>query len=117
MDQGVTVGVERPFMMRLCDVKAGIELLRPLGVGNATFTVTDDIVPENSGSWLVEWGETGTTCQKSNRPGIDLSIQQLTQVLLGEPSYADLVRNNDLPFDESLNRLFGARPVYCPDFF
>ena len=117
MDQGVTIAVDRFIMMRVCNVREALKLLRPAGAGTAKIHVNDEIVSANSGTWDVTWTPEGTEVTPSTGPATAFTIQQLTQCILGEPSYADLARTGDLPEDAGLAALFPARPVYCPDFF
>ena len=117
MDQGVSVAVERPIMMRVCDVEAALLLLRPADSGEASFSVSDPLIEANCGTWTVRWNDGNIDVTRSTIPAVELSIQQLSQVLLGEPAYVDLVRNGGVSEDANLASLFVARPVYCMDFF
>lgn len=122
LDHGVEARVERPIMYRINDVPGALRLLRPSGSGEFSFRVTDDTVAENDGVWQVAYSEAGVTVEPGGEADFTLDIRQLAQAFLGEPSLADLVRN-DLVSVQNLNglkaamNLVPASPTICLDFF
>lgn len=118
MDQGIQIAVERPIMFRVVNVKTCLEGLEPVGTGDVSFSVRDAQVPENDRIWRVSWSEGNLDVREGGLPEFDLTIQQFTQVFLGEPSLADLLRHGGVDGSAAaLLPLFPARPVICADFF
>lgn len=122
LDQGVKANIERLVMYRAVDVPACLRALKPSGSGSFTLMVPDNVIPENTGPWRVEFSPKGVSVEPTETADIELPIQMFVQAFLGEPSVADLVRNDlicarNLAALESLQVLLPANPTYCTDFF
>lgn len=121
-DHGVKAEIERFVMFRVCDVPAALECLRSEAAGQFTLHVSDDLIPENEGPWLVEFGDGSVKVSPSPTADLELDVRAFVQALLGQPSWADLARNGLLVChsDQALSaaeRLMPALPVYRTDFY
>ncbi|MFN8221402.1 MAG: GNAT family N-acetyltransferase [Fimbriimonadales bacterium] len=117
LDQGVRITNERLVMYRVLDVPKALSARRPVGSGSFAFSVEDPILAENNGVWRAEWVGGAVAVAHGKGPIISLGIRSFNQVLLGQPSYADLARHGSVPENAIAEALFPARPVYCADFF
>jgi predicted acetyltransferase len=122
IDQGVKPAIERLVMYRITDVKECFGALRPSGSGDFSFAVVDLIVPENAGPWKVRYSPAGVKIEPTDSADFELPIGLLTQAFLGEPSLADLRRNDLICCKnpaalEAAQNLLPPSPTYCTDFF
>jgi len=122
LDQGVRVESRRPVMYRVTDVPAALALVKTEATGAFTFSVADDLIPENRGPWLASYSPTGVTLSKAATADLEFTVQTFTQALLGDPSLRDLVRNGLVePRSEAALKaaeaLLPACPVLCLDPF
>lgn len=123
IDQGVNVEVARPVMFRVCDVKGGLERLKPHHKGSFTLAVDDPDVPENRGPFKVEWsGGEVRVSEHAGEPDVEASISAFSQAFLGDPSLADLsrlglIRVKSEAALEAAEQLLPPLPVFCGDFF
>jgi predicted acetyltransferase len=122
MDQGVKANIERLVMYRVIDVPACLTALKPDTTGSFKIRIHDDLIPENSGPWEVNYSPNGVRVTKTDSADIELDIRQFAQALLGEPSLADLLRlglvkstNQDAV--KAAQALMPPMPTYCSDFF
>jgi predicted acetyltransferase len=125
LDTGVETQIERPIMFRACDVPGALEKIartsRP--VPDEPFLpfsvrVHDALIPENEGPW----GVTAEGVEKTDEADFELDVRHFAQALLGDPSLADLARNDLLQVSNpgGLKAAMAALPpsaVYCPEFF
>lgn len=117
LDQGVRVLNERLVMYRVLDLPKALAARHPVGSGSFGLSVEDSVLAENRGPWRAEWSNGGVGVRQGEGADFTIGVRQLAQVLLGQPSYADLARQGYLPMNPDAEALFPARPVYCADFF
>ncbi|CAN5682206.1 GNAT family N-acetyltransferase [soil metagenome] len=117
MDEGVEISMVRPIMARIVDVKALLEACRV--EGEFSFSVRDESVPENEGSWRVSSRHGRTVVEPAEQGEFSTDIGTLTQALYGEPSLSDSVRMGAVEGEPSADalRFFSAGSGYCLDFF
>lgn len=121
-DQGVTFASDGLFMFSALNVP---ELLSKLPVGEEAtirIQVEDPILPENCGPWRVTRTPQGIDVSACSDFDLSVSLQRMTQMLMGEPSATDLIRANlIIPPSEkiraALESIFPARRVYCVDLY
>jgi len=116
-DQGVTYESEKPIMFRVIDFRGALAQMSCAESGEFSVAIHDPDLPENDGPWQVCYADGKTRVIKSNEAELRLDHHAAVQVLLGQPSLADLARNgiaNDL---EAAQRLLPPLPVYCMDHF
>lgn len=116
LDQGVKISNERFVMYRALDPVTILKARKPIGSGSFGFNLEDEQLPENSGAYQVEFTESGTSVWRGGGGPVS-SVQTFTQFALGEPSYRSLSLNGFVVNDESAERFFAPRHVYCPDAF
>ena len=121
-EQGVKVSLDRPIMYRVLDLEVSLSALRPDGAGEFTMAVLDEDVPENRGPWRIAFGAHGIEIAKAVDADIEIDIRRLSQAVLGEPSFATLLRHGLIRCGSegaaaAAAKLFSPRPVYCMDFF
>jgi len=121
-DQGVKHQIERLVMYRATDVKACLEALKPDHSGTFSITIQDDLIPENRGPWRVEFSPNSVKVAPTESGEIEIPIRHFVQALLGEPSLADLARNDlinvkSLKAMQAAELLLPPNPTYCTDFF
>lgn len=118
LDQGVTAAINRPIMFRILDVEKALRPVFARFGGGVSIRVNDPDIQENSRSWrLDEYGV--SACEEGD---IRLGIGALTQALLGEPSFGDLVRHGAVQCgsEDALAkalRVFPPGRSFCMDFF
>lgn len=99
-DQGMEATQYRPIMFRVLDAQACLAARAGEALVAPGISVKDDLIPENN----VSFGENP----------LDLSIQEFTQAVLGQPSLASIAAYRGRLGETSG---FPSRPVYCQDFF
>jgi predicted acetyltransferase len=117
LDQGMKIESEKPIMYRLLDPVAALESYAAPGEGRFSIAIEDEDLPENSGPWDVCFADGETRVSRRDSAEVRLSPQAAIQVLLGAPSFADLVRNGYLPANEAASRFLPPSPVFCADHF
>ncbi len=122
LDTKVEAVVDRPIMFRVCDVPEALRALKPTSFGAFSIGVVDALIPENEGPWLVSQVGEKVSVQPTNTADLEMDIKHFAQAFLGEPSFADLVRNGFVKVQNagaiaSAASLFTPLPVYCPEFF
>lgn len=121
LEHGVEMKLHRRAMFRALDVPKMLESLRATQEGKFCIEVDDPIIAENRGPWLVEFNAAGTSVGKSANQDLCVTIEQFTQMALGQPSIDDLVRMDlvqvDGPVLADLRALMPAAPVYLTEFF
>lgn len=123
LDQGVEAKIERPVMYRVCDVPGALRMLKTEETGEFTFTVNDEIVPENEGPWRIAFSPAGVEVSEfEGTADLRVNIHRFAQAFLGEPSLADLARNGLVEVQNvnglrAATQLLPALPVTCADFF
>ena len=109
-------------MARLVNVPRALELCRTSAGGSLTIAVTDEILPENGRTWRVDFNPDGPNAVTGTEaaPDIELSVSDLTQLLIGACTAADLpmmpgctVRNPSAPFD----KIFIPKASHILDLF
>ncbi|HSI72065.1 MAG TPA: GNAT family N-acetyltransferase [Fimbriimonas sp.] len=122
LDTKVETVIERPIMYRVNDVPGALRALTPEQFGQFSVRVQDELVPENVGPWRVELIDGKVSVQKSDNADIEIDVRHFAQSFLGDPSFADLLRNGFVKVNNPqaigpASRLFSPMPVYCPEFF
>lgn len=122
LDRGATGTLARPIMYRVLDVPAALRHLTGMGEGEFSLRVHDRELPSNDGPWTVRFGHEGTQVQRALISDLEVSIQGLTQLVLGQPSFltlaaAGIVQVGDERGAEAAARFFLPRTVYCLDEF
>jgi predicted acetyltransferase len=118
VDQGTTTTQEHNIMFRILDVPKALQCVKSSGKGQFNFAITDPGLPENDGPWELCFEPSGVSISRSEDADFTLTIGQLTQAFLGEPSLQALKDNFQVAAvpDQAL-RFFEPQPVYCTDFF
>jgi hypothetical protein len=109
-------------MYRLLDVRSALESLVPQGTGQFTFSVTDAQIAENDGAWRVCYAPGEIRVERSTEASMRLTIGQLSQAFMGEPSLESLLRtglvaSSDAGEAKAACALLAPQPVYCADLF
>jgi len=120
-DPRVKVQVDRQIMYRIVDLPSVLKSVPTVSEGEFSVAAQDNAIPENNGAWHVCFQPEAVHVEKTSNAKMALSIGQLTQAALGEPSLAELASNN-VPCGpqediEQATRFFGSRRTYCTDFF
>lgn len=109
-------------MARLVNVQRALEMCKAAGDGEVVISVTDGILPENAGAWKVKFNPGGeNTVEKTDAaPDVELTVGELTQLLLGVCCAEDLpmmpsvkVSNPSAPFE----KIFLKKPCHIIDLF
>lgn len=123
MDQGVEVRQERQTMYRVLKVANALQLLPAEVDAEIRLKVVDHDIPANHATWHIR-SSAGQIEAEPNEGDADaeVSIQQFTQIILGEPSAQSLVELGLVqPRSSSAARalvsLFPAHRAYCLDFY
>ena len=78
-------------MFQVLDVPRSLSLLKPTGSGSFALEVEDEILPANRGPWRVSYTPEGVEVEPSDTADVQMTIQHYAQVLMGEPSFSDLL--------------------------
>lgn len=79
--------------LRLVDVKEALSVREYAESGDLTFRVRDEFCPWNDGTYLLEVGQNGAECTRSERePQIELGVSDLGAVYLGGVTFSTLAR-------------------------
>lgn len=82
-----------------------------------TLSVTDDLLPENTGTYLVK----GPSVEKTDAPAdIELSIQAFSQLITGAVSFDEALYRADVTLNsnaETLRAAFPKKTLYVSDHF
>ena len=118
----VKAEVEPEFMLRLVDVEGALGYLRRAPEAPLVLELSDDVVPENAGSYTVGDGEVVRGAEAEERVALD--VRQLAQLYAGYLPAAQLARHGLVEPGspgalELLGELFPtAEPwIYPPDHF
>jgi len=122
LDQGVTIDAKHKLMWRVLDVASCVGVLESKGEGSFSFRVHDATLDDVNGDWTVEFGDGRAVAKRGGTPGFSLSVQGLTQAIMGATSFADQVRNGlidviDPRAIETAQSVFTHRHVYALDRF
>lgn len=123
MDQGVEVRQERQTMYRVLNVSSALQLLPAEIDADIRLNIVDHDIPANHATWHIR----SRAGQIEATPGrdtaeVDVTIQQFTQMLLGEPSAQSLielglVQPRTASAESALVSLFPNQRTYCLDFY
>lgn len=121
-DNGATLAITNPVMYRVINVKKALEGLKPTASGQFSIQVLDDVIPENSQCWKVEFSPAGVLVTPTESAGLVMGDSQFAQAFLGEPSLAVLANNGFIdvnhPVDlEEANKLLPPSPTLCIEGF
>jgi predicted acetyltransferase len=118
----VRAEVEPEFMLRLVDVEGALSHLSRAPAAPLVLEVSDDVVPENTGSYTVGSGEVVRGAEAEERVALD--VRQLAQLYAGYLPAAQLARHGLVEPGtpgalELLGELFppGEPWIYPPDHF
>lgn len=109
-------------MLRVVNVEKALEKCVCTGSGVATIMVRDPMLPQNTGTWRVEFceGEANRVAKTDAEPDIVLPIHDFSQLIAGVRCAADLammpeaeIRNPDAPF----GHIFRAKTCHLIDLF
>ena len=120
--QGIEAELRKPSMFQVLDVPGSLSLLKPTGSGSFTLAVEDEILPVNRGPWRVAYTPEGVEVAPSDTADVQLTIQQYAQVLMGEPSFSDLLSyglalcSSDRAA-QAVNGLFDPQVTYSLEIF
>jgi len=116
---GASITIGWSGMFRVNDVGATLDALKGnfLGFeGTLRLTVYDDVIPENTGSYLIEGSGREVTVEKGEKggEGLDLDIRELSQMVPGTLSVWDLASQGKIGYTskgalELADGLFPAR--------
>jgi len=111
-------------MTRVINVKAALEKMRrPLGEGRYVIAVNDEMIPANSGRYLVEFASNESRVTRTQRKAdISCDIPTLSQLVTGCRSLENALRTRRSRLVvheniETLKRVFTARPQHLTEFF
>lgn len=119
-DHGIKVESDRPIMVRVLDVVAGLQRLAPETSGRFTLAIDDPDIPENRGPFEVQFEPGGVHVGPASTGEVALSIGEFSQAFFGEPSLEELLRFRGSSWSEgvaSACRLLSPRRCFCLDFF
>jgi len=121
-DRGMRFTLARPLMWRVVDVPAALAALAPRAAGGFTIEIDDAQLPANRGPWRVVARDGHVDVARCDAADVRLDVGRFAQALLGEPSFAQLVREGfvhvarDAAADECA-RVLSAAAVYCLEDF
>ncbi|MFI5387390.1 MAG: enhanced intracellular survival protein Eis, partial [Fimbriimonadales bacterium] len=116
-DQGVKFESEKAIMFRAINFPKAVEQLGSTGQGEFSVGVDDPDVPENDGPWQICYSGSRMKVERSVGTDFRLDARSAVQVLLGQPSLDDLVRNGVVADCVPARRLLPAIPAFCTDYF
>lgn len=122
LDQGMKTETFMQIMFRITDLPAVLAAFKPTAVGSFVFELVDDTIPGESGIWQVDMEAQAVAKRSTRAPDFTLTIHQLTQAIMGEPSldllaeWGQVAIKNPKGF-ELARQLFVPKTVYCLDFF
>ena len=120
-DPRVKVQIDRQVMYRVVNIPAVLQAIPVRESGEFSFQVKDSAIAENNGAWHVCYQPDAVRVERVQSAELRLSIGQLTQAALGEPSFAEIARNEvscgPHAEIEAASRFFSGRRAYCTDFF
>lgn len=104
------------YMVRILDIPKALALM-PRPESPFTLSVTDDIIPENTGTYIIT--SEGVT-RTDSAPNIELTIQTLSQLVTGAASLAEALYNPSVKLNsnsETLHKAFPGHPIFVSDHF
>ena len=107
---------EQP-MARLTNVQKALELMKKPADADFTVQVTDDFLPENSGTYRVT---AGGVVRTEGAADLKVSQQALTLLVLGALSLEEAAYRCDVQIigkRDMLSRAFPRKPLYIADYF
>ncbi|MBL8048851.1 MAG: GNAT family N-acetyltransferase [Chthonomonas sp.] len=122
LDSNVKVSYDRLTMWRVLDVPRTFGRLQTNESGSFCFALTDDLLPDNAGTWRVNFSPAGVTIEPGSDPDFSLDIRQLSPAFLGQPSLREfaelgLIQVHRPERIAEAERLLSPTPTLCPDFF
>ncbi|MCL2487787.1 MAG: GNAT family N-acetyltransferase [Oscillospiraceae bacterium] len=109
-------------MSRVVNVKKALELMKkPEGEGKFTVKVNDGFMPQNSGTYAVEYGENDCAVTESDAAAdIEVSERAFTQMILGVYGLDQIIWRGDVQINsnrEILEKVFIKKPLLLVDHF
>ncbi len=105
------------YMVRAVHAEKLLGLLeRPDGCA-FTVKVTDPLIPDNNGAWMIRKDSVFRT---EGQPDLDVSVQALGQLAVGSVSLAEAMLREDVRVygnEETLNRVFVRKPILIADHY
>ena len=105
------------YMIRVVNVKKALEIMRKPADCSFTVQVSDEMIPQNSGTWLVQNGQVRRT---KKRPDLSASVQALGQLAVGSVSLTEAMLREDVKVNgnaEMLSRVFVRKPILVADHY
>jgi len=122
IDHDVKAEMSRPSMFRVTDVAGALQCLKPMGDGEFSIEVHDDILSENNGIWRVRYSEDEVEVVKGKTADLRIDVRHLAQIVMGAPCVSDLYENElievlDVGGLIGLTDLCPSTQVVCMEFF
>jgi predicted acetyltransferase len=121
--RSIALSLECHGMCRVVNALKAFRLMKkPEGKGSVRVSVTDDVLPENTGIYRISWenGEGDARKVKSGEVDMECSIAALAQMVTGYLSFEQACFRNDVVVNgkaEELGKLFVKKDVYIADKF
>lgn len=121
-DNGSTLAVTNSLMYRVVNVKKALEGLKPTSSGHFTLQVLDEIVPENSQCWAIDFSPAGVEVKAADSADLVMGEGQFAQAFLGEPSLAVIAANGFVEVRDAkalaeAEKLLTPSPTLCFEAF
>lgn len=122
VDGNTKVSYHRQTMWRILDVQGAFTRLHSANSGSFTFAVQDPHIEANTGVWQVSFAPGSVSIKRGQNPDFSLTIGQLTQAFLGEPSLSRLASMNLIEAHNpakvlEAELLLSPMPTLCSDYF
>lgn len=105
------------YMARVVDVPKALSLMKKPDHAPFTVAVSDDLLPENAGTWHIA----GKTVKKTDvTADIELSVHALAPLILGYLSLSEAALRPDVAINgnrETLEKVFVKKPAFLTDHF
>ena len=105
------------YMVRAVNAEKLLGLIcKPEG-STITIQVTDDLIPENNGTWTVSGGNVRPA---DGQPDLRVSVQALGQLACGSVSLAEAMLREDVQVNgngDVLKRVFVRKPIFVADHY
>lgn len=106
------------FMVRVMNTEAVLNTIRKPADCDFTVRVTDDLLPENSGTWHVTASGAGPA--PNAEPDLTADIRALAQMAVGAANMDEILLRPDVELhahEEMLRRVFVEKPMSCWEAF
>ena len=113
----VTEKADQGFMIRVINAAGALETIRKPEGCRFVIRVSDGMITENNGTWLVT---DGAAVPVQEDPDLAVSVQTLGQLVCGAVSLAEAAYREDTVISgnrETLERVFTRKPILVEDHF